>query len=227
MYTSELLRQAMRHPEKPAPILDSAEAEDGPALSGADDYTRADIALSVAAAIQQWVETDDLDDGEGCADRLMALLVGIADANKDGEISDEEAGVLEMALNAAWDYLERLDVPEEDIDELLNEWDSEVADRVRDLVSASLPEGEAVADAEIDQFVFGADDQDAVFDATYKLKMAVRGGKKMRIRKRISGRVRLSAKQKIAIRKARMKSHSAGAMMRRMKSMRMRRKMGL
>ena len=59
------------------------------------------------------------------------------------------------------------------------------------------------------------------------MKMAVRNGKKMRIRKRISGTVRLSAKQKLAIRKARMKSHSAGAMMRRMKSMRMRRKMGI
>ena len=63
--------------------------------------------------------------------------------------------------------------------------------------------------------------------AVYKTKMAVRKGKKMRIRKRISGTVRLSAKQKLAIRKARMKSHSAGARMRRMKSMRMRKKAGL
>ena len=46
-------------------------------------------------------------------------------------------------------------------------------------------------------------------------------------RKRISGHVRLSAKQKVAIRKARLKSHSAKAVMRRLKSVRLRKKLGL
>ena len=164
---------------------------------------------------------------ESYADRLMALFVGIADANKDGDITEDEQGVLEVALNAAWDYLVKCGATEEDAGALLNDWDDEAADRVRDLVASVLPEGDDEASAEIDSFVFSESDQEPALDAVYKMKMAVRGGKKMRIRKRISGTVRLSAKQKLAIRKARMKSHSAGAMMRRMKSMRMRRKMGI
>ena len=224
MSMTELLRGAMKRRE-PVKVLDSTGDE--PALSGADDYTLRDIKLSAIAVVQQWAETDDLDDGESYADRLMAMYVGIADANHDGDVTEDEQGVLEVALNAAWDYLVKCGATEEDAGALLNDWDDEAADRVRDLVASVLPEGDDEASAEIDNFVFSESDQEPALDAVYKMKMAVRGGKKMRIRKRISGTVRLSAKQKLAIRKARMKSHSAGAMMRRMKSMRMRRKMGI
>ena len=224
MSMTELLRGAMKRRDA-TKTLDSTGEE--PALAGADNYTIADISMSAVSAVQQWAETDDLDDGESYADRLMALVVGIADANKDGDITEDEQGVLEVALNAAWDYLVKCGATEEDAGALLNDWDDEAADRVRDLVASVLPEGDDEASAEIDSFVFSESDQEPALDAVYKMKMAVRGGKKMRIRKRISGTVRLSAKQKLAIRKARMKSHSAGAQMRRMKSMRMRKKAGL
>lgn len=224
MSMTELLRGAMKRRET-AKVLDSANDE--PTIAGADDYTIADISMSAVAAVQQWAETDDLDDGESYADRLMALFVGIADANKDGDITDDEQGVLQVALNAAWDYLVKLGVTDEDASSLLNDWDDDTADRVRDLVASALPDGDDEASADIDNFVFSDDDQEPALDAVYRKVLAVRGGKKMRIRKRISGTVRLSAKQKLAIRKARMKSHSAGAMMRRMKSMRLRQKSGL
>ncbi|MFA5493315.1 MAG: hypothetical protein WC247_00940 [Porticoccaceae bacterium] len=230
MSMSEMLRAAMKQQgNKQKPVLD--DAGEGPALSGADDYTIHDISMASVAAVQQWAETDDLDDGESYSDRLMALFVGIADANKDGDITEEEQGVLNVALNAGWDYLVKLGVTEEDAGSLLNDWDDEAADRVRDLVASVLPEGEDEAGSEIDSFVFSEEDQesalDAVLDAVYRKKLVVRNGKKVRVNKRISGVVRLSPKQKVAIRKARMKSHSAGAMMRRMKSMRLRRKSGL
>ena len=224
MSMTELLRGAMKRRDATKTLDSTGEA---PALAGADNYTIADITMSAVSAVQQWAETDDLDDGESYADRLMALVVGIADANKDGDITEDEQGVLEVALNAAWDYLVKCGATEEDAGALLNDWDDEAADRVRDLVASVLPEGDDEASAEIDNFVFSDSDQEPALDAVYKMKMAVRNGKKMRIRKRISGTVRLSAKQKLAIRKARMKSHSAGAMMRRMKSMRLRRKMGI
>ena len=224
MSIQEMLRDAMkrRQDEK---VLDSADEE--PSLFGADEYTIRDILLSAIAAVQQWAVTDDLDDGESSADRLMALFVGIADANKDGDITEDEQGVLNVALNAAWDYLVKVGASEEDASALLNDWDGDVADRVRDLVASVLPDGEGGAGEDMDEFVFSQDDQEPALDAAYKKTLAIRGGKKVRINKRISGHVRLSAKQKVAIRKARMKSHSAGAMMRRMKSMRMRRKMGM
>ena len=224
MSMSELLRGAMKRRE-PVKVLDSTGDE--PALSGADDYTLRDINLSAIAGVQQWAETDDLDDGESYADRLMAMFVGIADANHDGDVTEDEQGVLEVALNAAWDYLVKAGVTEEDAGALLNDWDDDAADRVRDLVASVLPDGDDAASAEIDSFVFSDDDNAPALDAVYRKTVAVRNGKKVRINKRISGTVRLSAKQKVAIRKARMKSHSAGAMMRRLKSMRLRRKAGL
>lgn len=224
MSMSELLRGAMKRRE-PVKVLDSTGDE--PALSGADDYTLRDIKLSAIAVVQQWAETDDLDDGESYADRLMAMFVGIADANHDGDVTEDEQGVLEVALNAAWDYLVKAGVTEEDAGALLNDWDDDAADRVRDLVASVLPDGDDAASAEIDSFVFSDDDNAPALDAVYRKTVAVRNGKKVRINKRISGTVRLSAKQKLAIRKARMKSHSAGAMMRRLKSMRLRRKAGL
>ena len=224
MSMTELLRGAMKRRET-VKVLDSTDDE--PSLSGADDYTIADISVSAVAAVQQWAETDDLDDGESYADRLMALFVGIADANHDGDVTEDEQGVLEVALNAAWDYLVKAGVTEEDAGALLNDWDDDAADRVRDLVASVLPDGDDAASAEIDSFVFSDDDNAPALDAVYRKTVAVRNGKKVRINKRISGTVRLSAKQKVAIRKARMKSHSAGAMMRRLKSMRLRRKAGL
>lgn len=224
MSMSELLREAMKRRE-PVKVLDSTGDE--PALSGADDYTLRDIRLSAITAVQQWAETDDLDDGESSSDRLIALFVGIADANHDGDITEDEQGVLEVALNAAWDYLVKAGVTEEDADALFNDWDDEAADRVRDLVASVLPDGDDAAGSDIDGFVFSDDDQEPALDAVYRKKLVVRHGKKVRIRKRISGHVRLSAKQKVAIRKARRKSHSAAAMMRRMKSMRLRRRSGL
>ena len=219
----ELMRAELT--ARPSPALDSAA--EPPALAGADTYTVQDITLQAAAAVQQWAETDDLDAGESHADRLMAQLIGIADANKDGDITEDEQGVLDVALNAAWDYLDKLGVPADDIGGLLNDWDSDTADRVRDLVASALPEGEDEASAHLDEFAFGPADEEPALDAVYKKSFAVRKGKKVRINKRISGHVRLSAKQKLAIRKAGLRSHSAGAMMRRMKSMRMRRRTGL
>ncbi|THF67530.1 hypothetical protein E6C76_04010 [Pseudothauera nasutitermitis] len=224
MSMSELLRGAMKRRE-PVKVLDSTGDE--PALSGADDYTLRDIKLSAIAVVQQWAETDDLDDGESYAGRLMAMFVGIADANHDGDVTEDEQGVLEVALNSAWDYLVKAGVTEEDAGALLNDWDDDAADRVRDLVASVLPDGDDAAGAEIDNFVFSDDDNAPALDAVYRKTLVVRSGKKVRINKRISGQVRLSAKQKVAIRKARMKSHSASAMMRRLKSMRLRRKAGL
>lgn len=224
MSMSEVLRVAMARRDTPK-TLDSAT--DSPGMVGADAYTLHDISVSAIGVLHQWAETDDLDDAETYADRLMALFVGIADANHDGDVTEDEQGVLEVALNAAWDYLAKVGVTEDDISALLNDWDATVADRVRDLVASVLPDGDDEAGAEIDSFVFNDADQEPALDAVYRKTLAIRAGKKVRINKRISGTVRLSGKQKVAIRKARMKSHSAGAMMRRMKSMRMRRKSGL
>lgn len=184
------------------------------------------ISLEAISSVQQWLETDDLEDGETSADRLLSMVIGIADANKDGEITDDEQGVIDIALEAIWDYLEKYGVDDADISALLEDWSPEAAERIRDLLAASIPEGSA-AEEEIDDFVFGGEDNEPMLDAAYKKVVAIRRGKKVRINKRISGTVKLTAKQKLAIRKAGMKAHSAVARMRRAKSVMISRKAGI
>lgn len=205
------------------------DAADGDPDS-ATDYTTKDIALKATNALHEWTETDDLDEGETLADRLTGLIVGIADANQDGEIDADEQSVIDVALNAAWDYLSQSGVDESDISSLLEDWDAGAAERVRDHLVNVLPQGEDAAQDDIDDFVFGSDDddQDAVFDAaTYKKKIVFKHGKKTKVNKRIAGHVKLSGKQKLAIRKMLLKSHSAGAQVRRAKSVKMRSNSGM
>jgi hypothetical protein len=204
---------------------DKIETKKKPTLDAisesAEKYAMQDMKIKAANAIQAWKETDDLGDDETNAERLMNLFVGIVDANKDGEISEEESNYLEALLNYAWDYLSERGIDEDDIESLLNDFDADAADRVMDLLN-----GES-DDDDLDSFAFGDDEQEAVFDAVYKNVAAVRGGKKVRLRKKISGSVRLTAKQKVAIRKMQLKSHSAGAQMKRMKSLKVRKHMGM
>ncbi len=204
-------------------------AEDQP--SAAANHANASIAQLAVAVIQQWAETtpEELDDGESLADRLESLFVGIADEDMDGEIGDAELTVINAALEAAWDYLLRCEIPEDDITTLLNDFDDDVGIRVHEMLISKLPEGEDAAGDDMDDFVFGDGSDESVLDeaaldATYKKKIVWHGGKKMRIRKHISGFVKRTAKQKIAFKKVRMKSHRAGAQLKRMKSMRARKR---
>jgi hypothetical protein len=190
-------------------------------------YAMQDISLRAAAAVQEWAETkeSDLGEGEGMGDRLLAMLVGIADEDQDGELDEDEQAVAEVAMNEAWAYMESLGAAEADLESLFN---SEVAaesntaaGRLAEFLADALPSDEDASLDELDAFAFGAD-QSGIFDAVYKKKLVVRGAKKVRVMKRVSGVVRLSGPQKVALRKARNKSHSAKATMRRAKSMRVR-----
>ena len=222
----------------PSARLDAADPDMVSGESAA--YAIQTISMRVASSLQTWCETgaDDLGDGENKADRLLAMLIGIADEDKDGELTEDEQMVVEVAMNEAWSYLAAKGVAESDLDDLFNSDDpataGAAADRVCEYLAEKLPNGEA-ADDEADDFAFGPEATEGVFDsagrvmldAVYKKRFAIRGGKKTMIRKRVSGTVRLSAKQKVAIRKAGRKAHGARAMAKRMKSMRIRNSMGL
>ncbi len=209
---------------KPKPALDASGTEAVGFTGEEAELQRLDE--ETVSAIHAWLETDDLDDDETLADRLFALFVGIFDVNKNGELDEDENQILDIALNCAWEYLTQKGVSEEDAGALLNDWDGDAATRVFDLLVSALPDGEEAVDADIDNFVWG-DDQEPMLDAAYKKVFAIRHGKKVRINKRISGTVRLSSKQKVAIRRLHAKPITARSRLRRMKSMRLSRKMGL
>lgn len=200
--------------------LDSARLDSADPF--ADQWIDAHAAELAASAVQQWAETDELGEGEGYADRLLTLLVGAVDEDIDGELSEEESDDLLVLTNAAADYLSSLGVADDDIDALLNDWDNDAGERVQELVVGKLADGADAAD-----FVFGDGSDEAALDAVYKKTIAVRKGKKVRINKRVSGTVRLSAAQKVAVAKMRRKSNTGIAKLRRKKSLRIRQKMGL
>lgn len=222
---------AMRAKHSAAIKLDSAETGKGAnteANAAASNYAETDCRLRAAAVLQQWAETDadDLAEGETLAQRLQALVIGAVDVDLDGELSEEESAVCDQLRNAAWDYLLAKGVADEDCGLVLNSFDEEASERVHDVFLAALPDGDAAALADLDAFAFEEGAQEAVFDAAYRKRISFRNGQKVRINQRISGHVRLTAKQKLALKKAQRKSHSGVAQARRLKSLNQRRRAG-
>lgn len=203
-------------------MLDAANNNDLPAIVFTED-----MRLDATRVIAEWAQTDDLGDDEGYGDRLLALIVGTA-AHSDTDLTDDEVEYAGMIAELVGDYLADKGILEDDLDALFNDgnFDNDVAERVHEALLDKLPDGEDAMIDDAGRFVDGEDD-DTMLDATYRKKIVVRGGKKIRINKRIAGTVRLTAAQKSAVRKMQRKAFSGGAKIKRAKSMRLRKKMGL
>ncbi|AUZ05273.1 hypothetical protein ADP71_17460 [Vitreoscilla sp. C1] len=226
-YLNDLAHQVTQPmvPHNAQVVFDSVVVE---AKDAASQYELTNLRLLVASALIAWAETDDLQEGETPTDRLNALFMGIVDLDKDGDISSDESDYLDMALSVAAEWLQLQGVVNADIDALLNDDDDDVAENIIDLLTGVLPDGDDAIQEAINEFAgLGAAMDSAVMDATYKKVVAVRNGQKVKIKKRISGKVRLTAAQKQAIKKAQRKSHNGAARMKRAKSMRKRAKMGM
>lgn len=209
--------------------IDTLEAEQR-IVDSAAEFADADISASAAAVVQDWASTEDLDDGEGMADRLIAMLVGVADEDGAGELGDDEAEVASMAADSAWDYMAGKGASDEDLGAIFGDDPDEAnaaAMRVAELLNDSMPDGDEAAMDDVNNHAFRWAASGNVLDAVYKKRMAVRGGRKQIIMKRVSGMVHRSAAQKLAVRKASMKAHGSAAKMHRAKSMRVRKSMGL
>ncbi|MDQ7982235.1 hypothetical protein QYH69_33980 [Paraburkholderia sp. SARCC-3016] len=214
MYELTSLIRNLAKPKAPTPTLDDVTVID----EDAQNYALTNIAINVAAALQEWADAgdSDLDDGETLATRLLGLFIGLSNPDVDDEeLTGDEQETMDLALESAWDYLTDKGVSEDDASALLNDWDNDAAVRIRDLLAATLTEVDPVED--IDGFAF---DGAGTFDAVYRMKTAIRDGKKVRVNKRVSGKVKLTAKQKLALRKASKKAHTAAATMKRVKSQR-------
>jgi len=213
------------------PIEFSFDAVDSGAdtMPAAATYTEQDTAVKAASAVVVWSETlpEELGDSETLVDRLISLLIGIADFDKDGEISPDEADVFDAAANAAWDFIAGKGASEEDLSALFNDGDNDAAERVQELVGGSLPSSYDAIDDQVNAFVFGPDSTEAALDAVYKKVVAFKNGKKTMLKKRVSGVVRHTPAQKAAIMKMLRKSHSATAQRKRAKSMKMRKSAGM
>lgn len=212
-------------------MLDNANG-DGSGSGNGDHASQLDDVKSVitdemrvdaAAVVGEWADTDTLDEGEGFGDRLYALVVGTA-SDGDEDLTDDESEYAADVGELVGDYLEEKGIDAGDIDALLSDFDNDVAARVHDALLDKMPQGDEAMLDDTDKFVHGADDA-SMMDATYRKVLAIRGGKKVRIKKRIGGTVRLTAGQKSAVRKMQRKAFSGTAKRKRAKSMRIRMKM--
>lgn len=200
--------------------------------AAAATYAQQNIRVQAASAVQVWADTDvPLGQGEGSSDRLVAMLIGIADSNQSGELDEDEQAVYLEACGAAWEYMAGLGASEDDLDKVFNSDDPDEAnaagDRLIGILADALPSGEGESLSDMDEFAFGDPDVTlAALDAVYQKRIAFRGGKKVVVRKRISGSVHQTAAQRVAIHKMQAKSHGAQANMSRKKSMKARRASG-
>ncbi len=219
-------------PNDPANMLDNANGNGSGSGNGEHQLDAIksvftdEMRVEAAAIVAEWADTDTLDDGEGFGDRLYALVVGSAtDGDGEQEMSEDESEYAADLAQLVGDYLEDRGIDVGDIDDLLDNFDNDVASRVHDVLLDKMPQGDDDMLDATERFVHGDADDDAMLDATYRKVLAVRQGKKVRINKRIGGKVRLTAGQKAAVRKMQRKAFSGTAKRKRAKSMRIRMKM--
>lgn len=220
--------------KKAGMILESAEPSDTD-QDQVTDLARTQARINAMTAVLQWVSLEDYS-----YNALDELVLVVADLDGDFEISEEE----ENAYNAIWtevpDALLSLGCDKKDVETCVNGTKDD-ADGAAAKIGNYLKEELDTMEADDDEIITGfAVGEEAVFEsaagddvrigileATYKRKKVVRDGQVVTVRKRVSGKVRVSAAQKAALRKVRRKAHTAAANLARRKSMRVRKRRGL
>ena len=224
--------------EQAGMIFESAAGESGNRPTDTDDI--AESARSTARAGAMSALLSWLAGGDYSYDTLDELVIVVADLDGDFEISEEE----EETYNRIWaemgDALLSLGADAKDAQALVDGPGKDADDaaaRLGKTLAESMDEEQADDDSLISGFALGeeailesvADDSrlHGIMEATYKTKKVVRDGKVEVVRKRVSGKARLSAAQKAGLRIARRKAHTAAANLKRRKSMRIRKNRGL
>lgn len=195
-----------------------------------DNMAGSQLRSMAMAAVLSWVE-----DGVFTFMALDEYVLGVADLDGDYEIADDEEDLYNEVWNNVPDAMLSLGGSVEDVTALVDDENDDAGSRVGAALAAFM-EGAESSDDEIISGFSTTDDavmescvagQGAVFEAAYKKMKMVRGGQVIIKRKRISGKVRLSAEQKAGLKKARLKSHNAAARLSRKKSLRVRKQRGM
>lgn len=187
------------------------------------------------SAVLSWLE-----DGELSYNSLDETIIVVADIDGDYELTEEEEDYYSDIWNQIPDAMLSLGADIDDVQEFVNGPGTEAdkaAARIGKALVAEMDATEADDDSLISGFVFGEDailescayDEKlrGILEATYKRKKVVRDGKVQIVKKRVSGKVRLSSAQKASLKKARRKANTATAKLARRKSMKIRATRGL
>ncbi|MCC8379059.1 hypothetical protein [Xenorhabdus sp. PB30.3] len=169
-----------------------------------------------AAAVIDWVQN-----GEGTFDAFDEFALGLADLLQDSDdlLTDEQIDDYNMWLGFMADAAVSMGADQSDVTAMIDNADDDAADAVLSAIDVS-PDDE---DDIIAEFAVTGGDDGAMMEASIKV---VRDGVVKLIRKQPRPR-RLSAAQKSALKKARMKAQTASAKKARKKSNLIRKKRGL
>lgn len=217
-------------------VLESAADKSRTSSDAVQAFARQQARTQAMSAVLAWIE-----DGEFTYTALDEYVIGMTDLDGDFEISDEEEAMYNAVWNEVPDALLSIGATETDTNDFVNgegKTSADAAARIGKTLKERLNELEADDDEIIAGFALG---EDAVFEnasddpegrhmileATYRKQKVVQDGKVVKINKRISGKVRLSAAQKAGLRKARRKANTAAARLQRKKSMRIRAQRGM
>lgn len=231
---------------KSVPMVDSANDHalelladlslDASALNAEIQALRA-VALALVISLSDSIAKNELEENELPSDRLNSLIAGISASDDDGEEVEIDEVTYDVVVANIKDALETLGVDESVIDSMFGDDEDaeEAIESATEVVNSNLPEGDDLEEF-INIFVYGEaeEDEGALLDGVslgktttktgkfgkvvYKAVKAIRNGRVKVINKRVSGRVKLSAKQRNALNKARRKATTGGAIKRRVKS---------
>jgi hypothetical protein len=235
------------------PMMDSATGEALSVIDNVDINSKAleseiqglrKSAMAIAIVLANSIIESDLDEDELPTDRLDALISGIANGGDDEEFEPDQA-TLDIVIANVQDALATLGVSDDMIDAMFN-GDAEADEAIEsasEIIESNLPTGDDLEEL-IDLFVYGeAEDDELMMDGValgktttksgkfgkvvYKSVKVIRNGKVAVVNKRVSGKVKLSAKQRSALNKARKKANTSTAIKGRVRSMKKGKKMNI
>lgn len=228
------------------PMIDSAAAEAAKAVTEVSALDRTalnseiqnlrKISLATVFVLASNVIENDLAEGELPSDRLDALLAGIA-SDDDGDEVEVDESTLDIIIANVQDALASLGVDSGVISSMFG-GDANADDAIEaaaEIIESNTPQGDDLNEF-IDLFVYGeAEDDELLIDGisigktttksgkfgkvVYKAVKAIRNGKVSIVNKRMSGKVKLSPKQRSALAKARRKASSGASIKKRVRSM--------
>ncbi|MNZ81642.1 hypothetical protein D3C78_1003180 [compost metagenome] len=194
------------------------------------------VSLETVFGLAESIVEKTLDEDELPSDRLDNLLAGLASGSDDDEFEVDEA-TLDIIIANVQDALASLGVDEGVIASMFggDANADEAIEAAAEIIVSNTPQGDDL-DEFIDLFVYGeAEDDELMVDGVsigkttsksgkfgkvvYKAVKAIRNGKVAIVNKRVSGKVKLSPKQRSALAKARRKAGSASAIEKRSRSM--------
>lgn len=187
----------------------------------------------------------ELEENELPSDRLDSLIAGIAAGGDDEEEFEVDESTLDIVIANFQDALATLGVDDGIIASMFG-GDAEADEAIE--AAAEIVESNKPSDDDMDElfdlFVYGeAEDDELLLDGVslgktttksgkfgkivYKAVKAIRNGKLSIVNKRVSGKVKLSAKQRAALNKARRKAGASGAIKKRIRSLAKAKSMGI